>query len=68
MADRKFLAWRNWCEQSRKDKFFKRKEALVGNIEAVRKDRLLKKVFDALRFSNKQDKFEETRSKLESAI
>ena len=52
MADRKFLAWKNWCEQSRKDKFFARKEALVGNMEGVRTERLLKAVFDAIRFSN----------------
>ena len=68
MADRKFMAWKNWCEQSRKDKFFARKEALVGNIECVRRDRLLKQVFDAIRFSNTNEKFEMTRAVLESKI
>ena len=68
MADRKFLAWKNWCEQSRKDKFFARKEALVANIEGVRTERLLKQCFDAMRFSNTNDKFETTRAVLEAKI
>ena len=42
MADRKYQAWKNWCEQSRKDKFFAKKETLVANIEGVRTERLLK--------------------------
>lgn len=68
MADRKFMAWKNWCEQSRKDKFFARKTALVENIECVRKDRLLKQCFDAIKFSNTNNKFESTRAILESKI
>ena len=68
MADRKFQAWKNWCEQSRKDKFFQRKEALVGNMEGVRTERLLKACFDAIRFGNTQRKFEETRAVLEAKI
>ena len=68
MAERKFLAWKNWCEQSRKDKFFARKEALVANIEGVRTERLLKQCFDAIKFSNTNEKFESTRMLLESKI
>jgi len=68
MADRKFQAWKNWCEQSRKDKFFARKEALVANIEGVRTERLLKSCFDAIKFSNTQNKFETTRAILEQKI
>ena len=52
MADRKYQAWKNWCEQSRKDKFFAKKETLVANIEGVRTERLLKQCFDAIRFGN----------------
>jgi len=68
MASRKFLAWKNWCEQSRKDKFFARKEALVANIESVRRERLLKQCFDAIKFGNTNEKFETTRAILESKI
>ena len=68
MADRKYQAWKNWCEQSRKDKFFAKKETLVANIEGVRTERLLKQCFDAIRFGNTQMKFEETRMMLEAKI
>ena len=68
MADRKFQAWKNWCEESRRNKFFAKKEALVGNIEGVRTERLLKACFDAIKFSNTQTKFENTRAVLEAKI
>lgn len=37
----KFKAWRNWCEESRKKKYFKKKDVLVGKIEAIRNEKLL---------------------------
>lgn len=68
MSERKFQAWKNWCESSRKEKFFGKKEALVANIEGVRAERLLKACFDAIRFHNTNTKFEQTRAVLEAKI
>ena len=41
---------------------------MVANIEGVRTERLLKACFDAIKFSNTNDKFEKTRMMLESKI
>ena len=68
MADRKFEAWKNWCEQSRKDKFFAKKSTLIDNLWGVRTERLLKQCFDAIRFSNTNMKFETMRMELEAKI
>jgi len=38
----KFKAWKNWCEQNRKEKYFQRKEILVSKIEGTRAEQLLK--------------------------
>lgn len=62
----KFKAWKNWCETSRKNKYFARKEALVERIEGTRTERLLKQVFDAIRFHNVQRRYEETKEKLDN--
>ena len=68
MAEYKFRAWKNWCEAQRKKKFFEKKEIMVGNIEGLRTERLLKRCFDAIKFFNTQHKFETTRAQLESKI
>ena len=68
MATKKFTAWKNWCEAQRKKKFFEKKELMVANIEGVKTERLLKQVFDAIKFYNTQSKFESTRAMLESKI
>lgn len=65
MAEYKFRAWKNWCEAQRKKKFFDKKEVMVGNIEGLRTERLLKRCFDAIKFFNTQHKFETTRAQLE---
>jgi len=57
----KFKAWKSWCENSRNDKYFKKKELLVEKIEGSRTEMLIKRVFDAIRYSNVNDKFESTR-------
>lgn len=41
---------------------------LVEKIEGVRTERLVKKVFDSIRFSAVQNKFEQTRSVLNDKI
>jgi hypothetical protein len=38
----KFKAWKNWCETSRKNKYFARKEILVDRIAGTRDERLVK--------------------------
>ena len=65
MATKKFTAWKNWCEAQRKKKFFEKKEVMVSNMEGLRTERLLKQVFDAIKFYNTQQKFETTRATLE---
>ena len=52
MTEYKFRAWKNWCEAQRKKKFFDKKEVMVGNIEGLRTERLLKRCFDAIKFFN----------------
>lgn len=64
----KFKAWKSWCEQSRNEKYFQKKALLVEKIEGTRTEMLLKKVFDAIRYSNVNDKFEATRLELEDKI
>lgn len=64
----KFKAWKSWCEKSRNDKYFLKKELLVEKIEGTRTEMLLKRVFDAIRYSNVNDKFEATRQELEDKI
>jgi len=64
----KFKAWKSWCETSRNDKYFLKKELMVQKIEGTRTEMLLKRVFDAIRYSNVNDKFEATRQELEDKI
>ena len=64
----KFKAWKSWCETSRKNKYFEKKALLVDKIDGTRTEMLLKKCFDAIRFSNVNDKFEATRQELEDKI
>lgn len=64
----KFKAWKNWCETSRNEKYFLKKELMVQKIEGTRSEMLLKRVFDAIRYSNVNDKFEATRQELEDKI
>ena len=64
----KFKAWKQWCENSRKNKYFLKKELLVEKIEGTRTEMLLKKCFDSIRYSNVNDKFEATRQELEDKI
>ena len=64
----KFKAWRNWCETNRNKKYHQKKKLLVSRIQGLRAERLLKQCFDAIRFSNVQYKYEETRARLEQEI
>lgn len=64
----KFAAWKNWCETAREKRYFDKKEVLVTKIESIRTERLCKKVFDAIRFSIIQKKFEDTRDLLNEKI
>ena len=64
----KFKTWKSWCEKSRNEKYFAKKELLVQKIEGTRTEMLLKRVFDAIRYSNVNDKFESTRQELEDKI
>lgn len=41
---------------------------MVEKIEGTRTEMLIKRVFDAIRFSNVNDKFEATRQELEDKI
>lgn len=41
---------------------------MISKIEGIRTERLLKKVFDSIRFGNMQRKFEETRDVLNDKI
>jgi hypothetical protein len=64
----KFKAWKQWCESSRNEKYFLKKELMVQKIEGTRTEMLLKRCFDAIRYSNVNDKFEATRAELEDKI
>ena len=64
----KFQTWKSWCEQARKDKYFEKKALMVDKIDGTRTEMLLKRVFDAIRYSNVNDKFEATRQELEEKI
>ena len=64
----KFKAWKSWCETSRNEKYFQKKELMVQKIEGTRTEMLLKRVYDAIRYSNVNDKFEATRQELEDKI
>ena len=64
----KFVAWKNWCETARKNKFFQKKELMVEKLYGMKVERSLKQVFDAIRFHNIQEKFETARSELEKRI
>ena len=64
----KFKAWKSWCEQARNDKYFNKKAIMVEKIEGTRTEMLIKRVFDAIRFSNVNNKFEATRQELEDKI
>ena len=48
----KFKAWKSWCETARKKKYLERKQALVERICDTREERLLQKVFDAIKYNN----------------
>jgi hypothetical protein len=64
----KFKAWKNWCETARKKKYFERKKGLVDRLMGTRVERLLKQCFDAIKFSNMQDHYEETKKRLDEEI
>ena len=64
----KFKAWKSWCENARKQKYFERKEQLVQRLEGTRTERLLKQCFDAIKFGNIQAKYEQTKQRLEQEI
>ena len=64
----KFKAWKDWCEKSRKNKYFAKKKLLVARTEGIRTERLLKKCFDAIKFANLQYHYEETKERLEKEI
>lgn len=38
----KFKAWKDWCENTRKKKYFERKELLVERLAGTRDERLIK--------------------------
>lgn len=63
-TNNKVKSWKTWCDTSRDKKYFKKKSLLIKKIEGIRTERLIKKVFDALRYANVQRKFEETRDLL----
>jgi hypothetical protein len=64
----KFKAWKSWCEESRKKKYFEKKALMVDKIEGTRTEMLLKRCFDALRYSVVNERFEATRQELEEKI
>jgi len=64
----KFSAWKTWCETARKEKYFGKKEVIVDKTYGLRQERLLKKTFDALRFSITQMRFEKTRNQLNAKL
>ena len=64
----KFKTWKSWCETARNNKYFAKKELLVSKIEGTRTEMLIKKCFDAIRYSNINDKFMSTRNELEDKI
>jgi hypothetical protein len=41
----KFKAWKDWCDKSRKNKYFEKKKLLIARTEGIRCERLLKKCF-----------------------
>jgi len=64
----KFKTWKTWCEEKRKNKFIEKKTILVEKIEGTRTEMLLKRCFDALRYSIINEKFLATRRELEDKI
>ena len=57
----KFKAWKRNCETSSNTKYFGKKDLLVQKIEGTRQEMLVKRVFDAIRYSNINDKYVATR-------
>lgn len=67
-SNMKFKAWSSWCETARKQRYFEKKEIMVSRIEGLRTERLLKRVFDGIRYHNISLKFEEAREVLREKI
>lgn len=38
----KFKAWKDWCENSRQEKYYQRKKLLVSRLQGLRTERSLK--------------------------
>lgn len=64
----KFKAWKDWCETTRKKKYFARKKLLVERLQGTRDERLVKKVFDGIRYHSINRQYEETKEKLDREI
>jgi hypothetical protein len=64
----KFKAWSSWCDTAREKRYFEKKETMVSRIEGLRTQRLLKQIFDGIRYNNISQKFEEAREVLREKI
>ena len=64
----KFKEWRILCEKARKQKFFEKKVLMVDKIEGTRTEMLIKRCFDAIRYSNVKEKYLKTKAELEDKI
>ena len=60
----KFRQWKENCEKARDRKYYERKKLMIDRLQGVRTERLVKQVFDAIRYCNVLEKYEATRARL----
>jgi hypothetical protein len=62
--DGKFGAWRNWCDMIKYQKFFKRAKYLTNKMSGERNTRLVKQVFDAIKYNKVNERLEKAAGEL----
>jgi len=64
----KFQEWKTRCLATRARKYFIRKKIMIERLQGVRAERLAKQCFDAIKYCNVLEKYEETKFKLGEEI
>ena len=64
----KFQEWKTRCLAGRARKYFLRKKIMIERLQGVRAERLVKQCYDAIRYCNVLEKYEQTRAKLGEEI
>ena len=60
----KYIAWRNWCDNIKFQKFFQRAAYLTDKLDDERNQKLKKTVFDALKFNKFNSRLEKASTEL----